>query len=118
MRSGDDIKIEALYSNILEEAEIKKNKLQLNEKVLVEMPGTIEDLVEGYYKIISALKDFVKQNPDYINNESALKGTELYQELVELTQDDMFQRLVGCGVETYMYGDANSALEDLLQSEK
>lgn len=115
MKTADDINIEKLYTNLLEKTEVK---LQLNEKVLPELPGTIEDMVDGYYKLISALKEFIKQNPEYANNESALKGTELYRELVELTQDDMFQRLMGCGVETYMYGDANSVLEDLLQSER
>ena len=88
----------------------------LNEKVLPEMPGTIEDLVNGYYKILSALRNFVKQNPEFVNNESALKGTDLYQELVELTEDDMFQRLIGCGVETYMQGDADSVLKDILKN--
>jgi hypothetical protein len=90
-------------------------KQYLKEKVLPVMPGTIEELVDGYYKILTALRNFVKQNPDYVNNEDALKGTDIYQELVELTQDELFQKLISCGVDTYMYGDADSALQDVLE---
>ena len=90
-------------------------KQYLKENILPYEPGTIEEMVKGYYKLLSALRSFVKQNPEYVNNEDALKSTDIYQELQRLVQDELFQKLLSCGVESYMYGDMSSILQDVIK---
>lgn len=87
----------------------------LKEKILPFQPGTIEEIVEGYYKLLTALRKLVRQNPEFAYNEDALKSTDVYQELLEVIQSEEFQKLVGCGVETYMYGDIESVLRNILK---
>lgn len=90
-------------------------KQYLKEKVLPFQPGTIEELVDGYYKLLTALRKLVKQKPEFAYNEDALKSTDIYQELLELIEGEEFQKLVNCGIETYMYGDVNTVLQDVLK---
>jgi hypothetical protein len=90
-------------------------KQYLKENILPYEPGTIEEMVKGYYKLLSALRSFVKQNPEYTNNEDALKSTDIYQEFERLVQDELFQKLLSCGVESYMYGDMSSILQDVIK---
>ena len=90
-------------------------KQYLKEKVLPFQPGTIEELVDGYYKLLKALRGLVKQKPEFAYNEDALKSTDVYQELAELIESQEFQNLVSCGIETYMHGDTNAALQDVLK---
>jgi len=90
-------------------------KQYLKENILPYEPGTIEEMVKGYYKLLSALRSFVKQNPEYANNEDALKSTDIYLEFERLVQDELFQKLLRCGVESYMYGDMDSILQDVIK---
>lgn len=87
----------------------------LNENILPFEPGTIEELVEGYYKLLKALKKLVKQKPEFAYNRDALKSTDIYQEFNKLIESQNFQDLITCGLETYMYGDTNEALKDILK---
>jgi hypothetical protein len=87
----------------------------LKEGILPYEPGTIEEMVKGYYKLLTALRSFVKQNPEYAYNEDALKSTDIYQEFDRLVQDELFQKLITCGVESYMYGDMSSILQDVIK---
>jgi hypothetical protein len=66
-------------------------------------------------KLLKALKKFIRQNPEFAYNEDALKSADVYQEFLEVIQSEEFQKLVGCGVDTYMYGDAESVLRDILK---
>jgi len=90
-------------------------KQYLKENILPYEPGSIEEFVRGYYKLLSALRKFVGQNPEYANNEDALRSTDIYLELQSLVQDELFQKLISCGVESYMYGDMDSILQDVIR---
>lgn len=89
--------------------------LHVNQSENAEDIGTIEDFVKAYYAALNGLRMVVKKQPNLKHNEHALMSTQAYEKLKSIIEDEDFQTLISCGVETYMHGDIDQVLQDVIE---